>query len=337
MATQWYYAIDGQQAGPVSSKELKALADDGELKGGDLVWKEGMPDWLPASQVQGLIAQPAPPPAPETAPPAIDDEDAPAPVSSRRRRRRRSTRNIAGPLILVIAALPMIACIFVPWWSFEVKPGHDLDTDDVKGKWARSAAFVMKGSEGDIGKRLDALEKQRETLLKSGTSVDEKTQRQMRDGIAFLRIAKRSKKWWDKHLKSGSSDFDERLEELAEDVDKDEKLEMGMTIWGWNAGSGIMAVIFGAVILILGIVFLAVPVLRNWSWSVSIVATVMGIVALVFALLWTFQAPSKDVEGVFSQGIIVGPWMFLGAGALYFVVGLFDTIFGISFIARRFR
>jgi hypothetical protein len=66
MATEWFYTKDGEQLGPVSSKQPKQLAASGELLPSDLVWKEGAPDWKPASIIKGLFAegQTAPPPVP---------------------------------------------------------------------------------------------------------------------------------------------------------------------------------------------------------------------------------------------------------------------------------
>lgn len=61
MAGEWYYLIDGEQIGPVPSTDLKELADSGVLHGSDLVWKEGMADWIPASQVPGLLSAQPPP------------------------------------------------------------------------------------------------------------------------------------------------------------------------------------------------------------------------------------------------------------------------------------
>jgi hypothetical protein len=59
MASEWYYAINGQQAAtPVSSAHLKQLAATGQLQPTDLVWQEGMPNWMPASAVKGLFATP---------------------------------------------------------------------------------------------------------------------------------------------------------------------------------------------------------------------------------------------------------------------------------------
>ncbi|MGQ9574303.1 MAG: DUF4339 domain-containing protein [Thermoguttaceae bacterium] len=59
MADQWYYAHQGQQAGPVSTEQLRELAASGRLQPGDLVWKQGMAAWAAASTVEGLFAAPA--------------------------------------------------------------------------------------------------------------------------------------------------------------------------------------------------------------------------------------------------------------------------------------
>jgi hypothetical protein len=46
---QWFYAKGGQQQGPVDSAALEQMLRLGSLSGADLVWREGMAQWLPAS------------------------------------------------------------------------------------------------------------------------------------------------------------------------------------------------------------------------------------------------------------------------------------------------
>jgi hypothetical protein len=58
MATDWYYSKNGQQCGPVSSSKLKALAGAGQLLPTDLIWKEGLAAWQPATRLKGLFAAP---------------------------------------------------------------------------------------------------------------------------------------------------------------------------------------------------------------------------------------------------------------------------------------
>jgi hypothetical protein len=56
MATEWFYTTNKQQMGPVSWKELLELVEVGILKPHDLVWTEGMDDWVKAINQKGLFA-----------------------------------------------------------------------------------------------------------------------------------------------------------------------------------------------------------------------------------------------------------------------------------------
>jgi hypothetical protein len=53
---QWYYSKNGTQLGPIGTEELQSKLASGEVAPGDLVWKDGMADWLPAGQVAELRA-----------------------------------------------------------------------------------------------------------------------------------------------------------------------------------------------------------------------------------------------------------------------------------------
>lgn len=60
---EWYYSAgDGVQRGPVDSAALKRLAASGRLSPSDLIWREGMTEWAPASKVNGLFPAVEPPP-----------------------------------------------------------------------------------------------------------------------------------------------------------------------------------------------------------------------------------------------------------------------------------
>jgi|GEM_PF-5809644 len=65
MTAEWHYSKDGQEHGPVSASDLKNLAKSGDLLPSDLIWKEGMAEWKPASNVKGLFAS-TPVPAAES-------------------------------------------------------------------------------------------------------------------------------------------------------------------------------------------------------------------------------------------------------------------------------
>jgi hypothetical protein len=57
---QWYYARNDEPFGPVSAAELKQLADAGQLKPDDLLWREGMDAWTTAINLRGLFGSDPP-------------------------------------------------------------------------------------------------------------------------------------------------------------------------------------------------------------------------------------------------------------------------------------
>ena len=68
----WYFAIDEEERGPVTEAQLRTLIGTGNLSREDLVWREGLDDWVPAGQVPGLFdkevgARAADPASPATA------------------------------------------------------------------------------------------------------------------------------------------------------------------------------------------------------------------------------------------------------------------------------
>jgi protease PrsW len=70
MAEHWYYVSGGERRGPVPRDGLVALARDGGIEAGTLVWSAGMPGWVDVATVAGILpaaALPAggPPPLPE--------------------------------------------------------------------------------------------------------------------------------------------------------------------------------------------------------------------------------------------------------------------------------
>ena len=77
---QWYYSKNGTQLGPVPQDELVAKLAGGEVASTDLVWREGMADWLPAGQ-QRELSNTVAPQAPLQAPPVGGGETPVSPYS----------------------------------------------------------------------------------------------------------------------------------------------------------------------------------------------------------------------------------------------------------------
>lgn len=63
----YFVNINNQQAGPFNLQQLTQMAMNGQVTAQSYVWKQGMPQWLPAAQVQELqnIFAPAMPQMPE--------------------------------------------------------------------------------------------------------------------------------------------------------------------------------------------------------------------------------------------------------------------------------
>jgi hypothetical protein len=72
MAREWLYSHDGKEHGPVSTDQLKELAQTGALLPTDTVWTEGFTTWRRASNAKGLTfaIEPIVAPLPEAAPDA---------------------------------------------------------------------------------------------------------------------------------------------------------------------------------------------------------------------------------------------------------------------------
>jgi hypothetical protein len=80
MMDEWYCEIDGRRIGPLSPKQLKAMAATGQLLPTDPVRCRESIDWVEAEQVMGLFESPAPPRVidpPKGLPPALPARDSP--------------------------------------------------------------------------------------------------------------------------------------------------------------------------------------------------------------------------------------------------------------------
>jgi hypothetical protein len=82
MAKDWYYTKDGERFGPVTARQLKSIADSGELQSTDLVWNSEMPDWKTAKSVTGLFETTGRPTAMQPSPVSSNVEHRPPVLAS---------------------------------------------------------------------------------------------------------------------------------------------------------------------------------------------------------------------------------------------------------------
>lgn len=55
MAAEWFFAKGDKKLGPVTNKGLKELAASGRIQPDTLVWRDGLPEWIPAGRVEELF------------------------------------------------------------------------------------------------------------------------------------------------------------------------------------------------------------------------------------------------------------------------------------------
>lgn len=65
---QWFVSVEGQQHGPYSGEQLVEFTGTGNITRESMVWTEGMAEWLPAAQIEGLFPAEAPAPVAAAAP-----------------------------------------------------------------------------------------------------------------------------------------------------------------------------------------------------------------------------------------------------------------------------
>ena len=117
MASKWLYLSDGKTFGPVSSSELKQLANAGELAPSDLVWQEGREKRVPASQVKGLMPKQAvvPPPVPQQSlPPSPPPQHQTKPTFRDRANALKDDARAAGQIAAMEAEKAKITQVSLP-------------------------------------------------------------------------------------------------------------------------------------------------------------------------------------------------------------------------------
>jgi hypothetical protein len=100
MADQWYFARGKEKFGPFTAAKLKELAAQGRLLPTDMLHKEGMPKWVPASSVKGLFAANSV----VKSPPALPTASPPATSPPARQEAKPSTSAPAAPAVVSGAA-----------------------------------------------------------------------------------------------------------------------------------------------------------------------------------------------------------------------------------------
>lgn len=101
MSQQWFYLEGQEQRGPLTWQELSQKARSGALRPEQLVWTEGMTDWTPGREIQGLFAMPPPPPLPPPSPspsPSLQAAHTPPPEAQAESKTKPPRKSFLGVL-----------------------------------------------------------------------------------------------------------------------------------------------------------------------------------------------------------------------------------------------
>ncbi|MGI0133753.1 MAG: DUF4339 domain-containing protein [Candidatus Micrarchaeaceae archaeon] len=126
MAQQWYYSRNGQQHGPISEAELKQLAAVGKLKPTDMIWQEGMDNWVSAGSVKGLFLAAQAPEA-KKAPPPLPEFEKPPSRSFAKVGTKPLKLRILWIVLLCIGADLLLVSFVTPWWRIAITPPGKSD------------------------------------------------------------------------------------------------------------------------------------------------------------------------------------------------------------------
>jgi hypothetical protein len=127
----------------VTDDQLRAVAESGELQPDDLVWCEGLPEWVPASRVEGLFPNPTPPPKrPWKHGRTWDDEERPERPWDRgrtrddddrpRRQNRLKREEWEEPFGTWVMTFLLIAALFFPGLGVALALAHRKSRDKTK-------------------------------------------------------------------------------------------------------------------------------------------------------------------------------------------------------------
>jgi hypothetical protein len=126
MPQKWFVYKENNQLGPFSLEELHRQTDAGELKAEDLVWSEGMPEWVKAGDLTEIFPKAETPPLPPAVPaiPAQSVQSSPpvpppasateldGPVDAKKRSPLKTVALIGGGVIaLAVIAFIVLAII----------------------------------------------------------------------------------------------------------------------------------------------------------------------------------------------------------------------------------
>jgi len=332
MSDQWYYGSGGQQKGPVSFEQLKQFAGAGEVSGTDLVWTDGMADWIPADQVNDLMPKPVPGGNAEWYYGSGGQQQGPIAFEQLQ---QLATSGELKPRDQVWkqGMADWVAASKVDGIAFAQPSPDPAPAGPPPMRAARKAAMPAANSGFVFAIPLLAglaflflafvMPWWSYTFHKPDKDASEKELKEYAEAAKDLNeIQKDNEEWYE------AKEIDKKLRKQLRDMEDDDD-RASVTLWGWRTGAGLMGLIFSLLLTPLLVVSMFVKVLKPWGWIVHFVVALFGFLMMIMFLLWFFGAPSKNASPAMAQGLIIGPYvsvlggfLLLAGGALAGIVGL---------------
>ena len=135
----WYYSNEGEQAGPVTPDQLQQLAAQGMITPATSLWSEGLPEWVSATEVEGLFEQ-APPAAAPAAPVLLAPTATPAPAPAA------APAPVAGAAVTPITSAAAPAPAGAAPMAAQIPEGGDYPVEVIKkASFGKILGFLLGG------------------------------------------------------------------------------------------------------------------------------------------------------------------------------------------------
>jgi hypothetical protein len=155
---EWYFYIQGDQAGPLTTAKVYELIDSGGLSEQDRVWDAAAQDWKPAGQFFDFVTVPPPPPAKAMRP---SRQNAAAGPQAREKPWYRESGAIIGLLsLLVTVVIGLLSVPFLTDYWQQNLVGGPLDgyrradapafLAVYEGEWCAEGSFAGQVSPGRV-------------------------------------------------------------------------------------------------------------------------------------------------------------------------------------------
>jgi hypothetical protein len=115
---EWYYSQNSTQLGPVTDADLRSRISSGQIAATELVWREGMRDWVPVTSVPelgGLLRQASVAGGATQMPMAVSGQASPyAPPAGQMQYVPAPPTSGLAIASLICGLVGLVTCLFVP-------------------------------------------------------------------------------------------------------------------------------------------------------------------------------------------------------------------------------